>query len=708
MLRYAALGSVEILGESGPLSLGGGQQRRLLALLIAHPGRFVSVDAITEALWGDAPPGSAKHAVQTVASRLRHALGPRRDDVTTGSEGYRLAATTENCDLVQFETLIAQADDAATESALELHDEALALWRGDAFGSLSDLEGVRLEAIRLDELRLTATEHRFQLLLDLARYTPAIPELEAFVAAEPLRERSRGQLMQALYWSGRQPDALSCYQEYRELLGEELGLEPSPPLRALEESIVSDSLMQVSPVPGARAALTGSRGQEIERGPDAAVLEQTGWDRLWALDHERSIDARQRAYVQLLRSGDRPGAARLAIWLGVNAAIRLKMAVAFGWFGRAQRLLEGVPPGPSHGLLLALIGMVEVLSGSLEDARDHAETAQEIGSAAADPEVEALAQTVRGWALVRLGEIKPGLSLIDEAMASAVSGELGEYITALIYCRTLCACLDLMDYQRATEWNDEIARARESGAPSDLPGDCRTHRLAVLLMQGDWEAGEREAVIACAETDAFDQTHLALAQALRGEMMLHRGRLDEAEELLRSAQEMGATPYPGLALLRRARGDLEGAAELIGNAVAEAEHDPLVRAALLPAFVEIALARGDQAAAASAATDLEAIAARYGTSALDAYARQASAAVQLAQGDSGGAIRVLRAALRRWVEVGSDYRAARCRMQLAEALAAAGRTTDSVAAASTARDEFARLGARPDEEAATRMAAASS
>lgn len=122
MLRYGALGSVEVTGESGPLPLGGGNQRRLLAVLLAHPNRFVAVETLAEAIWADAPPASEKHALQTVASRLRRALGAHGDDLVTGSEGYRLAVTSENCDLVGFEELIARASDEPPVAELGLYE----------------------------------------------------------------------------------------------------------------------------------------------------------------------------------------------------------------------------------------------------------------------------------------------------------------------------------------------------------------------------------------------------------------------------------------------------------------------------------------------------------------------------------------------------------------------------------------------------------
>jgi DNA-binding SARP family transcriptional activator len=698
MVSYLALGPVAVVDESGDVPLGGGNQRSLLAVLLAHRDRQVSVSTLAGALWPTHPPASELHAIQTVVSRTRRALGEHRGDIVTTMDGYQLISP--HCDVARFEAILDEAAATHPEAALAMIDEGLSLWRGDAFGTLAELDAVRTEAIRLDQLRLNTVELRFQLLSDLGLFDAAIPELEAFAAVQPLRERARGLLMQALYWTGRQADALAVYADYRRLLGDGLGLEPSLDLKRLEESIVLDTLERADNPPSAGPRLYGRRGTAIREGPSASTLEEMGWDLMWGTDHNAAIEVRQRAYARLLEEGDRPGAARVAIWLGVNAAIRLKNPVAFGWLARAGQLLEGEPPGASHGLLAGLMGMVEVLAGDLDAALAHGTEAQHIGVGSGSRDVEALGKVIRGWATIRLGGTKPGLALMDEAMASAIGGELGRYVSALVYCRTICACLDLMDYQRATEWTDEIAAVRDAGGMPDLPGDCRTHRVAVLLVKGDWAEGTREAAVACAETETFDLTHLGIARGLRGEIMLRRGDLDEAEEQFAAAQQLGSSPYPGLALLALARGDGEGAYRAIADAADELTHDPLRHAQLLPAVVEIALAAGKVNAAATAAQTLGGIAARFRTSALRAYAKHATGSVQLAEGDAREAVRTLRAAWRLWMQVGSDYRAAVARMSLARALDEVGRATDAVTEAAAARDSLFQLGAAGDVAAA--------
>lgn len=692
-MEFRALGEIEVEGPDGVVELGGPNQRRLLALLIAAGRGGVGVDVLADAMWPDADPANAHGRVQTVVSRLRRALGS--DAVATSAEGYRFEVPREAVDVHRFDDLVVRARQAPRSTGLDLYDQALALWRGPAFGGTADLGPVQPEARRLDQLRVTATEDRFELLLELGHPVAVVADLQAMVRAEPLGERLRSQLMRALVWTGRKVEALEAYDDYRDLLGEELGLDPSPELRALHEQVLRDEVPPAVPTPTG-AVLDGPVGRRIATGPSAHELEQQAWQRLWARDHDGSVAARQDAYVQLLRDGDRPGAARLAIWLGVNAAIRLKGSLAQGWFGRAERLLDGVPPGPSHGLLAALGALVAILHGELAVAIERATIAQHVGEATGDLDVQALGRVLEGWARVRTGEVTVGMALVDEAMVSAVAGELSPYLTGLVYCRTLCACLDLMDYERAVQWTDEIDRLREGGGPSDLPGDCKTHRAAVLLVAGDWEACEAEARVAAEQTAEFDMTHLALVEASMGHLLLQRGDLAGARERFDRAQRMGASPHPGLALLWLAEGDADRAAAELDGQIADLEDDPLVRVRLLPAVVEVALARGRLERARTAADDLADIAGRFATSALQAEAAQAAGRVLLAQGEARKAARTLRQAVRSWRDVGSDHRVATARLALAEALVALGRGREAAVEAGAAQDALERIGAAAD------------
>ena len=240
-MEFRILGPVEALdGEGRPLELPGGRPRALLALLLVHPAEAVSVDRVIEELWSDRLPENPQNTVQVLVSRLRKAVGP--DIVLSEAGGYRLRLEPGERDSERFEELAARGraelagGDAA--GAAETLRRALELWRGPALADVRYERFAQSEVARLEELRLACSEARIDADLALGRHAEVIPELEALVGEHPLSERLRGQLMLALYRAGRQADALVAYREARRTLVEQLGIEPSPELRELEQAIL--------------------------------------------------------------------------------------------------------------------------------------------------------------------------------------------------------------------------------------------------------------------------------------------------------------------------------------------------------------------------------------------------------------------------------------------------------------------------------------
>ena len=231
-MEFAVLGPLEVTTDDGPIPVGRGKQRALLALLIVNAGRVVPTERLIDELWGDRPPATAGTALQVYVSKLRKTLGAAV--ITTRDPGYVLGAPPDAVDLHRFEALVVQARGQEPARAAELLRSALALWRGPA---LADVELGEVGA-RLDELRIAALEERIELELALARHGELVSELEALVREHPLRERLRAQLMLALYRSGRQAEALDAYRAARRALVEELGIEPSDRLQRLEQSIL--------------------------------------------------------------------------------------------------------------------------------------------------------------------------------------------------------------------------------------------------------------------------------------------------------------------------------------------------------------------------------------------------------------------------------------------------------------------------------------
>jgi YVTN family beta-propeller protein len=243
-MEYRILGPLEVAGQDREVVLGGGRQRSLLALLLLHANAVVLSDRLIEELWGDAPPPTAVKTVQVYVSQLRKAL--RADDaegpLLTRSHGYVLRVAPGELDLERFERALVDGrralDRGDPERAAELLRDGLALWRGPALADFAYEPFAQTEIARLEELRLEAVEERVQADLELGRHAELVGELDALVPEHALRERLRGQLMLALYRCDRQADALAVYREGRKLLAEELGLEPSPTLRRLEQAIL--------------------------------------------------------------------------------------------------------------------------------------------------------------------------------------------------------------------------------------------------------------------------------------------------------------------------------------------------------------------------------------------------------------------------------------------------------------------------------------
>lgn len=241
-LEFRILGPLEAVVGSRPLELGGAQRRGLLALLLLNANQVMSIDRLIDELWGAQPPPTAARTIQAHVSRLRKLFGSASTAVVTQRPGYMLRLEPEQTDLHQFERLVSEgrqalADGNAEAAATKLR-EALGIWRGSALADFTDQPFAQAAISRLDELRLAALEDRIEADLALGRHPDLVGELETLVNANPLRERPRGQLILALYRSGRQVEALEAYQDVRRVLVDELGIEPSPMLQELERSVL--------------------------------------------------------------------------------------------------------------------------------------------------------------------------------------------------------------------------------------------------------------------------------------------------------------------------------------------------------------------------------------------------------------------------------------------------------------------------------------
>jgi predicted ATPase/DNA-binding SARP family transcriptional activator len=288
-MEVRLLGALEAAGEGGaPLPVPGAKLRALLAMLALDCGRVVPTDRLIDGLWQDDPPAGAANSLQRLVSKLRKVLGPG-DAVAMRPPGYVLAIDPDDVDVHRCERLVAEARElgaqGAREQALARFAGAERLWRGEALADFTYDEFAQPHIARLHELRLSATEDRVDVELALARHQGLTGDLEVLVAEHPTRERLRGQLMLALYRSGRQSDALRVFQDGRTVLAEELGLDPGPELRALETAILHHDPALGAPSPpsappperprrrtNARSRLTRLVGRERELGEIAELL----------------------------------------------------------------------------------------------------------------------------------------------------------------------------------------------------------------------------------------------------------------------------------------------------------------------------------------------------------------------------------------------------------------------------------------------------
>ena len=234
-------------------------------MLLLNANRTVSLDRLVEELWGAQPPDSAAKVIQTHVSRLRKVLPEGL--LRTRAPGYVLQLDTHEFDLDRFERLSAEGRQALAdgdpERAAVLLGSALSLWRGPALAEFATEPLSSSEGGRLEELRLAVLEERIDAELAMGRHSELVGQLESLVARHPLRERLRGQLMVALYRSGRQAEALGAYADARRILVEQLGIEPGRALRDLERAVLRhDAVLELAPT--RRAERTAEASAEAQ------------------------------------------------------------------------------------------------------------------------------------------------------------------------------------------------------------------------------------------------------------------------------------------------------------------------------------------------------------------------------------------------------------------------------------------------------------
>jgi class 3 adenylate cyclase len=417
-------------------------------------------------------------------------------------------------------------------------------------------------------------------------------------------------------------------------------------------------------------AAYGAFGDAGDVALTASDLENFGEAAWWSGKLDEAISLREQAYSAYTAAGDLLGAARMALTIQWDYEARGSFAVANGWLAKAERLLADLPDAPEHARLRLIKALAAMFAqGDYELAITLFDEAYELAARVGDRDSQMLALSGKGRAKIKLGSIDEGLSLLDEATASAMCGDLRAHTSGLVYCITISSCQDLGDYRRAAEWTEAANRFCDKLDVSGFPGACRIHRAEVLRLRGDWSAAEAQAMAACEELQDFDRSITAFGHYEIAEIRRRRGDFAGAEEAYGISNEMGREPQPGLSLLRLAEGKVDAAVAGITRTLQDAA-EPLFRLRRLPAQVEIAIAAGDLKIARAAADEAEQIVDSYKignrrAAAFDATVHFARGQIHLAEKDWPSAIASLRRARDEWQGVGAHYETARARMLLA-------------------------------------------
>jgi DNA-binding CsgD family transcriptional regulator len=439
---------------------------------------------------------------------------------------------------------------------------------------------------------------------------------------------------------------------------------------------------------------------ELSAADRHAPLEADDLDRLAASAYLMGKDAESsdiwaRAHQEFLNQGQVERAVRCAFWLGFGLLNGGEQARGAGWVARARRLLdERQRDCVERGYLLLPAALECIAAGDYDRAAATFAQAREIGDRFGEPDLVTLAQHGRGRSLIRLGQVREGVALLDEAMVAVEAGDVSPMVVGDVYCSVIAGCLEVFDLRRAREWTAEMSRWCE--AHSDLvaySGQCLVRRAEILQLHGAWPEAVDAAQRACERcAQGADRAAIGAAWYQRAELHRLHGESAEAEEAYRHASRWGRTPQPGLAQLRLAEGQIEAAAGAIRLAVDEAV-ERRRRSRLLPAYVEVMLAAGDVQAGCAAADELAQIAAELGAPLLAAAAAHARGAVRLAQGDAQAGLAALRKAWTAWQEIEAPYEMARVRVLIALACRRLGDRDAAEMELDAARWVFQQLGA---------------
>jgi tetratricopeptide (TPR) repeat protein len=420
-------------------------------------------------------------------------------------------------------------------------------------------------------------------------------------------------------------------------------------------------------------------------------------------DPEASVDAWEDLYELHLADGEEIQAARaaamVAMYLMIDTGL---MAPIRGWLRRAERLIAEVDDTPVHAVVAMVRTYERLWCGDMETAGVCARTSIELGRRHGIEASVLIGRVASARLLIFEGHTDEGLEILDDVALTLMSGAVDDMTSGMAYCELICAVQGLAMYERAGEWTQAMEHWRHDSAFGGFSGRCRVHRAEMYRLTGPCDRAEEEALEACEELRPWMRREFGWPLTELGNIRLRKGDLAGAEEAFLAAHANSWMPQPGLALLRLAQGDTDGATALISDAIdhpfdiPSKERPPyggLRRAPLLGAQVEIAFATGDVGTARRAADELSEIASTYSSAALGAGASLAQGRAALAEGDATRSVVHCERAAAAWIEIGAPYEAAEARVVLGEARQATGNTAGAALEWQAARQLFEQFGA---------------
>jgi len=391
--------------------------------------------------------------------------------------------------------------------------------------------------------------------------------------------------------------------------------------------------------------------------------------------------------------------ARCAFWLSFTALLSGEGSRSAGWLARAQRELKPHPGCAEQGLVRIVTGLQQMGRQPEESAASFAE-AVALAERHGDADLLAFGLLGRGQALIEMQNVAEGVVLLDEAMATVMSG-VSPIVAGIVYCAVILACQDIFDIKRAREWTAALdAWCSEQPDVVAFRGKCLIHRSEILQLNGDWQDACAEAQRACDWYRQREQPAAGRAYYQRAELYRLRGDLAAADEMYQQAARGGFEPQPGLSLLRLAEGQIDAAAAAIRRVVSEAGYRQggdagRALGGVLGPYVEIMLACNDLRSAREGADELARLAADADVPFLVAASAQASGCVLLAEGDANAALAALRRAWKSWQDVEASYESARVQALIGKACLELGDADTAHEHLEAARAVFERLGASP-------------